>query len=248
MLGESLDKDAHMEKDCKDFQHQLKAFSNTITKVYSDPIKTELNTRMENTFTEANKMVSGNKETEQSKKLLQNLKLNKNRDKLTSRISLKKLAMVKNEFQLNPEDRNYHMINRVLEDLKFFSSFPENVRTSLIRIGQWREYEAEQVIFKQGDESYSFFVVVKGSVVINCVKEELGFIPLDYKVAYDGDYFGEWIQFEESVTMNTEVLKELNKQRTTCRAMEKTYVLEISKQENNRIINDGMQGLYERRI
>jgi CRP-like cAMP-binding protein len=96
------------------------------------------------------------------------------------------------------------------------------------------------VIFKQGDSSGVFYVIIKGTVCINIVKEELGFIPFNSKIAYDGDYFGELAHFEKSETLKQEVVNELNKQRSTCMAMEECYVLEIDKVVSNMIINKGL--------
>ena len=62
-------------------------------------------------------------------------------------------------------------------------------------MGCLEEYANNQVIFSQGDKSEDFFVILKGSVCVKVIKEEMGFVPVNTKVCYDGDYIGELAHF-----------------------------------------------------
>ena len=54
----------------------------------------------------------------------------------------------------------------------------------------------------------------------------MGNVPVNTRIAYDGDYIGEIAHFEPSDTMTQEVVDELNKQRVTTIALENpTYML-----------------------
>ena len=80
-------------------------------------------------------------------------------------------------------------------------------------------------------------MIIKGTVCIKVDKEELGHIPVNYRVCYDGDYFGEIAHFEASEKLKPEVLEELNRQRATTIAMEETYALQMNKALANKVIN-----------
>lgn len=72
-------------------------------------------------------------------------------------------------------------------------------------------------------------MIVKGSVCIRVLKEDLGKEPVNAKVCYDGDYVGELAHFTESESLTQEVVDRMNRQRSTAIAMEPTYALRINK-------------------
>ena len=43
------------------------------------------------------------------------------------------------------------------------------------------------------------------------VKEELGSVPVNTRIAYDGDYIGELAHFEVSESLSPEIIEELHK-------------------------------------
>ena len=98
------------------------------------------------------------------------------------------------------------------------------------------------MVFKRGDPSNSYFVIIKGSVSITVVKEEFGNVPVIIKTCYDGDYFGELAHFEGKEGQDSASLENLNMQRQTCIALEHSYILEINKAISSKIINTGMIG------
>jgi len=44
-------------------------------------------------------------------------------------------------------------------------------------------------------------VIIKGSVCVRVVKEELGNVPVNTRICYDGDYIGELAHFEVSESL-----------------------------------------------
>lgn len=83
-------------------------------------------------------------------------------------------------------------------------------------------------------------MIIKGTISVQAIKDELGNVPVNLKTCYDGDYVGELAHFEISESLTQEMVDVLNRQRTTCVTMEECLVLEINKGESNRIINKGM--------
>ena len=54
------------------------------------------------------------------------------------------------------------------------------------------------MIFKQGDINESYYVIIKGVVGLQTIREEFGNIPVNIKNCYEGDYFGALAHFSVS--------------------------------------------------
>lgn len=127
------------------------------------------------------------------------------------RLNFKKIQKVMNEYEKQVFMRDYNKLNKYLGNLKFFIKFPQDIKLKLLQSATLREYNKDEVIYRQGDSSSSYHVIVKGTVCVNVIKEELGYIPFNYKICYDGDYFGELAHFDVSPTLTLATVNELNK-------------------------------------
>lgn len=76
---------------------------------------------------------------------------------------------------------------------------------------QFQVYEAGEQIFKQGDESNSVFVILRGSAKAIMIKTEFGNIPIIVSTFYDGREFGETTLYEVSEKLTSEMVEELNR-------------------------------------
>jgi hypothetical protein len=83
-------------------------------------------------------------------------------------------------------------------------------------------------------------VIIRGTVCVKVDKEELGNIEVNSRICYDGDYCGELAHYEVSQSLTKEMIENLNKQRSTCLAMEDCEVLVIDKALSHLIINKGL--------
>lgn len=53
-----------------------------------------------------------------------------------------------------------------LKELKFFTSFSKNELKEVAKVADWREFSGEDVIFREGDQESTFYVVADGSVAV----------------------------------------------------------------------------------
>lgn len=104
------------------------------------------------------------------------------------------------------------------------------------------------MIFKQGEVSESYYVIIRGLVGLKSTRAEFGFVPVNLKTCYDGDYFGALAHFAKTETLTQEKVDELNKQKSTAVALEECDVLEIKKSKSNDIINNSLSGQFTGRI
>jgi CRP-like cAMP-binding protein len=126
-------------------------------------------------------------------------------------LKVEECQRVINELQKQCEERDNNAINSLIGNLKFFIKFPLETRKQLFDIGSLICYEKNQVIFKQGEKSEDFYVIIKGSVCVKTVKEELGKEPVNTRVCYDGDYVGELAHFQVSESLTKEIVDSLNR-------------------------------------
>jgi hypothetical protein len=78
---------------------------------------------------------------------------------------------------------------------------------------------------------------LRGSTKATLLKQEYGCIPLVVNTFFDGQEFGESTLYQVSDTLTEEMVKELNKQKYSCEAMELTYLLEVDKNVAVHILN-----------
>lgn len=72
--------------------------------------------------------------------------------------------------------------------------------------GNLKIFEKEEVIFKQGDYSSEFYVLLRGSVSLILNKEEYGHLPIIICTIYDGKEFGEVNRYEVSDNLSLEMV------------------------------------------
>ena len=72
----------------------------------------------------------------------------------------------------------------ILRKLSFFHDFSQSEIRELQRASEWREYEAEDEIVREGEIDDRFYVIVEGRVIVETNGKALGFLA-------EGDCFGE---------------------------------------------------------
>jgi hypothetical protein len=79
--------------------------------------------------------------------------------------------------------------------------------------------------------------MLRGSAKAVLIKKEYGYIPFIINTFYDGQEFGEVTLYQVSDKLTPEMVSELNKQKYTCEAMERTYVLMLEKEHTTHIMS-----------
>lgn len=92
--------------------------------------------------------------------------------------------------------------------------------------------------------------MLRGSAKAILIKKEYGYIPFVVNTFYDGKEFGEVTLYQVSDNLTPEQVQDLNRQKYTCEAMEKTYVLTLDKEKTTALMSQGMQtrSIFEDRI
>ena len=88
--------------------------------------------------------------------------------------------------------------------LRFFMRYPKEVQNRLFEIAQhFRIDRAGVTLFKQGDASDGYYIIVKGTVKIeqNHLKyaHKKDMPPVVIRTCYDGDFFGEIAHFTANI-------------------------------------------------
>ena len=81
---------------------------------------------------------------------------------------------------------NFYQIDNLLKRFVYFQKYSENVRKKLLELGKLRIYEKDEIIFRQGDPSPTFFFMLRGTVSYQVQKMDMGNIPCIIKIIYDG--------------------------------------------------------------
>ena len=79
------------------------------------------------------------------------------------------------------------------------------------------------VIYNKGDIEDNMYVIVKGKVAVQIIKEELGNLPLVISLLGDGDHFGQ-LTYQEGKS------KEKIRRKTTCITVEDSLLFVMNRQ------------------
>ena len=91
-----------------------------------------------------------------------------------------------------------------LRTLAFFKNFSDIELWEILRISEWREIGKDEIVFSDGEEGDSLFVVAQGTVKVLKQKRLLNLL-------HQGDCFGEMAHFSErKSTRSTDVLAKTN--------------------------------------
>ena len=135
---------------------------------------------------------------------------------------------------------SYEKIDSYLKRLRFFGKYPQPIRKQLLDESEIHVFEAGDTIFRQGESSPYFYVILRGSTKAILSKKDYGNIPIVVSTFYDGKEFGEITQYEVSENLTPDMVKQLNKQKYTCEAMEQSFILALEKERTDRVINKGL--------
>eukprot|EP00347_Sterkiella_histriomuscorum_P011112 403373711 len=262
-------------KELTNLQKQIGGIRKYIDQTFADPQKTALNLDKNlamaqhlNSLLESTQGGGQGVNMSQSSKLLESLSTtqisNQNtldsvgdpfskhsqQPQITKRFNLDQIKQIIDQYSVPQNERNIQILGQILNPLKFFIKFPHSVRSQLYQLATLETYSKDQVIFNQGDNSEDFYVILKGSVCVRTVKEELGNVPVNTRVCYDGDYIGEIAHFEPTDSLTPEIIADLHRQRVTTTALENpTILLKLNKKAAQLIINSpALQKKYEKRI
>lgn len=141
-------------------------------------------------------------------------------DKLESKYLIQEeLKELKIEFQKIPEERDYEKIDPIMSKLNFFQKFTKEVKRQIFEIGQIKYFLPGEVIFKQGEQGESMYVVLKGAITIEKIGQEFGGKKIVINSIYDGRQFGE-LALLNALNSSTQH----NERTASCIACEKSYV------------------------
>jgi serine/threonine protein kinase len=91
-----------------------------------------------------------------------------------------------------------------LRALAFFKNFSDIELWEILRISEWREIGKDEIVFSDGEEGDSLFVIAQGTVKVLKQKRLLNLL-------HQGDCFGEMAHFSErKSTRSTDVLAKTN--------------------------------------
>ncbi len=126
-----------------------------------------------------------------------------------SRVRMQQMLMLaheQGEFDPGSLDRVRMVHDVPVRDLFLFRDLNEESRRALLGIGRFREYQDKEVILGEGDEAYSFHLLLKGSVKI--LKEDGGDQGLAITRMAKGVLFGEMSLTSVGHTRSATVLAE----------------------------------------
>ena len=95
--------------------------------------------------------------------------------------------------------------------IKFFEKYPPTVRYELSKVIEFQAFDKDKVIIKQGDQAYSFYFIVSGSVLVEVTEEDQTAQNLETKIITElreGSSFGELALIHECKRRATIVSKE----------------------------------------
>lgn len=92
------------------------------------------------------------------------------------------------------------------------------------------------------------YFVLRGTVVVSVTKSDMGNLPVIIKILYDGQDFGEQVNLKESENLSQAVIDQLNQQKCTTYANERSYIFCFNKETTFGILERGLQSEFEQRI
>lgn len=104
------------------------------------------------------------------------------------------------------------------------------------------------MIFRQGERSLNVYFILRGTVVVSVTKSDMGNLPVIIKILYDGQDFGEQVNLKESENLSQAVIDQLNQQKCTTYANERSYIFSFNKETTFGILERGLQSEFEQRI
>jgi serine/threonine-protein kinase len=88
------------------------------------------------------------------------------------------------------EEFSSEKIIEIMKKIRFFNEFTEEELALLLKIAKWVKFEQGDLIIKEGALEKTFFIIIKGRVV---VKKKKGFLPFKKTISIlsSGESFGE---------------------------------------------------------
>lgn len=130
--------------------------------------------------------------------------------------------------EFNKEKRSLEKIDKIAMKLEFLQKFPLPMRESIYSCACISKFKPGQVIFNDGDPGDSMYVIIKGSVIMNKMINEIRNYPVIISSLYDGRQFG-----DASVLSS---LTEQENRKGTCVVTEPSTMFIIPKQEYKRLL------------
>ena len=112
--------------------------------------------------------------------------------------------------------------------------------------GQLRIYKKDEVIYRQGEPSEAVFFILRGTVSVEVVKNDMGNLPVIIKILYDGQDFGEQVNLKESANVSKADIARLNQQKCTTKANEDDcFIFSFAKKKTESILQSGLQAEFD---
>jgi CRP-like cAMP-binding protein/tetratricopeptide (TPR) repeat protein len=132
--------------------------------------------------------------------------------------------------------RDYEILDNLTKKNKFFSRFSEKTRIFLLSLSKVHQFQAGKTIISAGESVSHMFAIIKGSVVMEKLCQELGSHPVEVATLYDGRYFG-----ESSLVPEEEKSAIKAFQQTSCRAVEHCILITLPKDLYNQVLIDQVE-------
>lgn len=153
---------------------------------------------------------------------------------LTAKISIQSLKFIQNEFEKPFEARDYSELEKMLSKLPFFAKFPGGVRVQLLKRCEFRIFQKEDYIIRQGDPGDYMFVIISGAIEIRKVSPDFGMLDITINSMYDGETFGELALLADPAGISI-------KRTASCLANERTLLIALAKEDYKHILLEQMQ-------
>ena len=88
---------------------------------------------------------------------------------------------------------NFDRIDELLTKFSYFERYSQDIRKKMMAQCYLRIYKKGELIYNQGDPSPYVFFILRGSVEVSVVKNDLGNLPVVIKILYEGQEFGEYV-------------------------------------------------------
>lgn len=126
----------------------------------------------------------------------------------------------------------------MITKIAWFKNYEFIERERIIDKATIRAYEVDEQIFRQGAPSPRFFIIIRGSVRACVTKVDMNnSFTITLPSFFDGQIFGEMSDYEsQKDNISSRMLRELQMQKYSAYAQERSYILSIDKKDLHHII------------
>ena len=159
----------------------------------------------------------------------------------SDRMNENTLKSILGQYDLPEAGRDYELVDQVLSSLEFLSKFSKRTRINILKTAEIVHFWFGQTIFEQGDIGEYFFIVIKGSVIVEKNMKGQDAHKMIVTSIYDGKHFGD-STFISQTDQNSKY------RQSTCIASEDSYCLKIDKNSYRSILIEDQKEEIEHKM